>query len=314
MRLRFVEDRRTLLFAFVLFPLVPTLAYLRPELTLWLAPASLYLSYSVGVLTHNHNHCPVFVGRRANAFYAAWLSFFYGFPSFSWIPTHNQNHHRYLNGEGDATRTTRHSENDTLFALLTYPLASAGYQWDGIQRYVRTARTLHPERHRRVLVESAALVLGHACLFALGVGLHGLGTGTLVYAVSVGAPALLAPYFMMFTNYIQHVGCDPQSPDDHSRNFTSRFFNWFVFDNGLHTVHHEHPGVHWSRYRGLHDARSARIAPHLNQSSPFAFVARRYFVDRLVCVFTATWRRATRQPTMRQGAAYGGETGRDGTL
>ena len=76
---------------------------------------------------------------------------------------------------------------------------------------------------------------------------------------------------------LQHVGCDPHSPDDPSRNVTSRSFIWLIFENGLHTVHHEHPGVHWSRDRALHEARSAKIAPALNPSTLFGYVARTYF-------------------------------------
>lgn len=281
MRLRFVEDRRTLLWAFVLFPLVPALAYARPALLPWLVPALLYVSYCSGVLTHNHNHCPTFVGRRANVLYGAWLSLFYGVPIFTWIPTHNQNHHRYLNGDGDATQTTLHTKTDTLFALLSYPPASAGRQLRGIFDYVRLARH-RPAVLRRIAVETSALVFGHLALFALGVALHGLALGALVYVVAIGAPAALASYFMMLTNYLQHAGCDPTSPDDHSRNFTSPFFNWFVFQNGLHTVHHEHPGVHWSRYPALHDARSAKIDPALNPSSIFGYVARTYFTLPIV--------------------------------
>jgi hypothetical protein len=56
MHLRFVEDRRTLLYAFVLFPLVPTLSLTFPWLTPWLVPLALYGSYLSGVLAHNHNH------------------------------------------------------------------------------------------------------------------------------------------------------------------------------------------------------------------------------------------------------------------
>jgi beta-carotene hydroxylase len=277
MRLRFVEDRRTLFWAFVLFPLVPALAFARPALLVWLVPVLLYLSYSAGVLAHNHNHCPIFVGRRANVAYGAWLSLFYGFPIFSWIPTHNQNHHRYLNGESDATQTSRHSSDDTLLAALTYPFTSARNQMRGVASYVRAARNRRPARLRRIAAESGVLVAGHLLFFSLAVALHGIATGALVYALAVGAPAALASYFMMLTNYLQHMGCDPLSPDDHSRNFTSPFFNWFVFDNGLHTVHHEHPGVHWSRYRLLHDARAARIDPALNQRSLFRYVIRTYF-------------------------------------
>ena len=40
-------------------------------------------------------------------------------------------------------------------------------------------------------------------------------------------------YWMMLTNYLQHVGCAPGASHDHSRNFVSPFWNWFVFDNGI---------------------------------------------------------------------------------
>lgn len=276
MRLRFAEDKKTLVWAFVLFPLGPAVAYARPELALWLIPLSLYVSYCSGVLTHNHNHSPAFFGRRTNVAYGAWLSLFYGFPIFSWVPTHNQNHHRYIDGEGDETRTTRHASHNGLFALLTYPIASARWQLPTVVAYARESFARSPTRRRRILLECAALVFGHLGLFALAVVLHGASRGAFVYFVSLGMPAALATYFMMFTNYVQHVDCDPTSSDDHSRNFTSPFWNWFVFENGLHTVHHEHPGVHWSRLRALHDARAHRIDPRLNVSSIFAYLFRQY--------------------------------------
>jgi fatty acid desaturase len=275
MHVRFVEDSRSLFWAFVLFPSLPIAVYLRPSLGPWLLPLALYLSYCAGVLTHNHNHCPTFTGKRANLFYGAWLSFFYGFPIFSWVPTHNQNHHRYVNAEGDATRTTQLSPRNTLLVALVYPLASSRWQFPALKVYVDSARG-KPQRLRRIVLESMTVILGHAALFGLAVGLHGGRTGALAYALSLGIPALTASYWMMFTNYVQHAGCDPSSPDNHSRNFVSPFFNWFVFENGLHTVHHEHPGVHWSRYRALHDARAGRILPELNQNSLFGYVFDEY--------------------------------------
>lgn len=276
MRLRFPEDRRTLLWAFVLFPLAPALAYARPALTPFVVPLALYLSYCSGVLVHNHSHCPVFRGRRANLLYGAWLSIFYGFPSFAWVPTHNQNHHRYLNGDGDVTRTTRHAEHDSFGALLTYPLASSRWQLREIVAYFRAHRARAGGGRARL--EIAALVGAHLGLAALALALHGWLAGALVYVASAGLPALLASYFMMATNYVQHVGCDPLSPDDHSRNFTSPFWNWFVFENGLHTVHHEHPGTHWSRYPALHAERAGRIAPALNQRTMLGYLVRTYLL------------------------------------
>jgi len=276
MRLRFVEDRRTLLWAFVLFPLGPSLALWRPSLLPWLSPLLLYCSYLAGVLTHNHNHCGVFQGRAANVAYGAWLSIFYGFPIFSWIPTHNQNHHRYRNGDGDVTATSRHAAKDSLLAALTYPLASSRYQLPALAEFVGAAFRTNAARAARVVAESGALVLGHALVGILAVYLHGWGMGALVYFAALGLPALMGTYWMMLTNYLQHVGCDASSTHDHSRNFASPFWNWFVFDNGYHTVHHEHPGQHWSRYRALHEARAAQIAPELNPGTLLGFAWSRY--------------------------------------
>jgi fatty acid desaturase len=276
MGLRFVEDRRTLLWAFLLFPLGPALALWRPGLLLWLAPLLLYCSYLSGVLTHNHNHVPVFRGRVANLGYGAWLSLFYGFPIVSWIPTHNQNHHRYHNGDGDLTATSRHASHDSLWAALTYPPASSRYQLPALISFVRASFRTRSSQRARIVLESVALVLGHTGLFGLAVALHGWRLGAVTYFFALGLPALLGTYWMMLTNYLQHVGCEPSSEHDHSRNFVSPLVNWFVFDNGYHTVHHDSPGTHWSRYRALHQQRAAAIAQHLNESTIAGYMLRHY--------------------------------------
>ena len=276
MQLRFNADRRTLFWALILFPALPALSYLEPELAPWLLPLSLYLAYCAGVLAHNHNHTPVFRGKRQNSLYSAWLSFFYGCPLFVWIPTHNQNHHRYLNGPGDATRSSRLAPEDSSWAALSYPTRATIAQIPAIWRYTRAARLHHPARFRQIVLETATVVLGHSAAAGLALSLYGLGRGSLLYACALGIPALYASWAMMFTNYLQHVGCDHASADGHSRNFVSRWMNWLVFEAGYHTVHHEHAGTHWSAYPALHAARAARIAPELNESTLLGFCWRRY--------------------------------------
>jgi beta-carotene hydroxylase len=278
MTLRHIEDRRTLLWAFLLFPLGPALALWRPSLLPWLAPLLLYCSYLSGVLTHNHNHGGVFQQRWANLAYGAWLSIFYGFPIFSWIPSHNQNHHRFRDGDGDMTATVRHAQHDSLWAALSYPPASARFQLPALVAFVRTAFGARSRQRTRIVLESSVLLLAHAALLLVALLRHGTGAGALVYLGALGLPAFLGTYWMMLTNYLQHVGCDATSEHDHSRNFVSPFFNWFVFDNGLHTVHHEHPGLHWSRYRELHQRRERQISPELNQDTLLGFALRRYVI------------------------------------
>jgi len=277
MRLRFSEDIRTLIWALLLFPLAPALTFWHPSLFVWVAPLSLYCSYLAGVLTHHHNHLPVFRGRAPNLLYGAWLSIFYGFPAVSWLPTHNQNHHQHHDGEGDATATRLHAPTDGALAALAYPLRSSLGQLPALHDFARRAYRARSWHLQRIAVESAALVIVHVTALLAFVSRHGTAVGGLAYVAALGAPALLGTYWMMLTNYLQHVGCEPSSAHDHSRNFVSPLFNWFVFDSGFHTVHHEHPTVHWSRYRALHASRAPALRPDLDlPGTPVGFFVRRY--------------------------------------
>jgi beta-carotene hydroxylase len=272
---RYTSDYRTLFWALVLFPLVPALAYAWPELLPWLAPVALYTSYCAGVLTHNHTHVPVFTARWANDVYGAWLSIFYGCPIAAWIPTHLENHHRYLDGPEDVTRTQRRSASNDLWQALVYSMACASWQRPLVASYMRRVYSRGGRPWRALRTQCAALFAAHAGMLLLALMLHG-GAGAVVYGLGFGLPAALASSFMQFTNYVQHVHCDPTSADNHSRNFVSRGVNWFVFDAGYHSVHHERPSLHWSRYAELHRARESRIHPSLCERTVFSFCFRAY--------------------------------------
>jgi fatty acid desaturase len=276
MRVRHAADYRTLIWALVLFPIVPAIEYLRPALAPFVLPVGLYLAFAAGAIVHNHNHSPVFTGRRANVAYGVWLSVFYGFPIFSWIPTHNRNHHRFRNADGDVTRTWRLSSEHTLLRALVFPTISSYWQAGLLAQFVRDARRRNPPMFRAIVVETAGVIVAHAALFLLAVQLHGLSRGALTYAAAFGLPALFAPWSMMFVNYVQHVHCDPASRHDHSRNFVGAGWNWLMFNAGYHTVHHENPGTHWSEYRLLHEQLAKDIHPSLNERSLAWFCLKNY--------------------------------------
>src|SRR5439155_12285962 len=112
MRPRFSADYRAFLWC-LFMPVVALAPYVRGDLVRFvpiLSPLSCYLALAAGVLAHNHNHCPTFKNRRLNNVYANWLSVFYGYPTFAWIPTHNLNHHKFINKAGDATITWRYTD------------------------------------------------------------------------------------------------------------------------------------------------------------------------------------------------------------
>lgn len=282
---RYKSDYRTLFWALVLFPLLPALGLAWPRALPWLIPFTLYLSYCSGVLTHNHVHVPVFRSHGANALYGMWLSIFYGCPIAVWIPTHLEHHHRHVDGPEDVTRTRRRSVQHNLWQAIAYTACCGVWQWPQITEYAGRVRARRGREWAALRNQTLALVLAHVGVLALAVTLRGPAVGTLCYALGLGLPALLAPNFMLFTNYIQHVHCDPTSADNHSRNFVSGFANWFLFDAGYHTVHHERPSTHWSRYAALHRERAASISPSLQAHSVLSFCAQNYLLGPIAARF-----------------------------
>jgi beta-carotene hydroxylase len=285
MQLRYSADYRTMFWAFVLFPGVALLQYARPELTGWLLPVGLYLGFCSGVFSHNQNHCPTFKSKRANTLYAAWLSFFYGYPTFAWIPTHNLNHHKFVNKAGDATITWRYSRRNIWTVAWTYFFVSSYWQSGPLKEFIRKAKAGNAGLYRQIVTQYSVVFGGHAAMLALAIYLHGL-RGIPIYVCAFLVPSLFALWSMMFINYIQHVHCDPWSKHNHSRNFVSKLGNFLVFNNGFHTVHHENAGAHWSKLRELHEKIESEIDPVLCQESIFGFCIKSY----LLGIFSAKYR------------------------
>ncbi len=280
MRPRYAADYRTLLWLFGMH-VVAFAQYVRPQLAPWLLPLGLYFGFCTGVFSHNHNHCPTFASRRANTIYANWLSILYGYPVFAWIPTHNLNHHKFVNKAGDATITWRYTNANTWTVAWTYFFVSAFWQSDPIKQYIRKARRDNPALFRTILMQYAAVIAAHVSLFVLAVVLHGWARGSLVYFCAFGIPSGFALWSMMFINYLQHVHCDPWSAHNHSRNFVSKFGNFLVFNNGLHAAHHENAGAHWSRLPEYHAKIEAQIDPRLKQASIFGFCIKAYLLGAI---------------------------------
>jgi fatty acid desaturase len=276
MGLRYTADWRTLLWT-AIGPAVVALQFARPDLVPYLWWISCYFALSFGVIAHNHNHCPTFTGRRANDVFGAWLSIFYGYPTFAWIPTHNLNHHRYVNTDGDATITWRFTNRHTLWVALTYFFVSSYYQSGPIKTFIRKAKASNPNLYRRILMQYAVWIGANAALLGIAMYLHGPAVGAFVYIASVLIPAFFALWTIMLFNYDQHAHTDPWS-QNHSRSFVGRTVNFLLFNNGLHAAHHESPGEHWSRLRAVHDKLAPHIDPSLLQKSLWLYWLKQYFL------------------------------------
>ena len=272
---RYSADYRTLLWAFFM-PVVALSQYARPDLILYLSPISFYLAMSAGVMAHNHNHCPTFKNRSTNTFFACWLSVFYGYPTFAWIPTHNLNHHKLVNKAGDATITWRHTNKHNAFIAFTYFFVSAYYQSEPIKTYIRKARRNNPALFRQIVWQYVIWAGCHIALIALAVALLGVFGGLIAWTFAFGLPAFFSLWTMMFFNYIQHVHTDPWSAHNHSRSFTSKLLNFLLFNNALHAAHHEQAGAHWSTLPALHAKIESDIDPSLRTRSFWWFCIKNY--------------------------------------
>lgn len=275
MGLRYSADFRTLLWVLAM-PIVVAAQYLRPELCIYLSPLSCYLALTAGVIAHNHNHCPTFAGRRMNTVFGHWLSMFYGYPTFAWIPTHNLNHHKFVNRAGDATITWRHTNRHNALVAATYFFVSSYWQSDPIKTFIRKARAGNRRLYRQILFGYALWIGTAVGMLALGIALHGWGTGFKVWIAATFLPAFFALWTIMLFNYIQHVHTDPWSAHNHSRSFTGRLLNFMLFNNGFHAAHHENPGTHWSLLPELHARIAPEIDPSLKQRSMWWFFAKTY--------------------------------------
>ncbi len=277
--LRNVRDRKTIAWALAM-PVVAGVLYARPGLIPYLLPLSCYLALCAGVIAHNHNHCPTFHSRQLNRLFEYWLSVFYGYPTFAWVPTHNLNHHHFVNRPGDATATWRRSNRHDLWTAVTYFFYSSYWQQEPTSAFIRHARERNRPLYSRIVLQYLCWAGAGAVLLAIAIVLHGAWRGLLVWAAVSVLPALFALWTIMLFNYEQHVHADAWSDVNHSRSWTG-FVNVLLFNNGYHAAHHEHPGLHWSELPAAHAALAPRIDPALVERSMLVYFLRCYVLAPL---------------------------------
>jgi fatty acid desaturase len=274
MLLRYAADWRTVAYMVVttaVFVLQWTVVGFHPALYVFY----LFLSIAVTVIAHNHNHLPMFKGPLMNSLTDYWLTVFYGFPAFAWIPTHNMNHHRLNNKEGDYTITYRLTENNTLLMLLLYPTMSSYYQQKPIRDYLKNLWRGDRRKWALAAGQYAFLGIWIAAFLILD------WQKALLYVI---IPQQVGLFAVLVFNYVQHVHADEESVYNHSRNFTG-WLNLLLFNNGYHTVHHDRAGTHWSKTPEAHALVASKIDPALIERSFWWYILRVYFLAPFVPKF-----------------------------
>jgi len=266
--LRYKADRRTLVYMFV----TTALLYVQWNLVsfnIFLYVLSLFMAISVAVIAHNHNHLPMWRKKPLNVLTDYWLTLFYGFPAFAWIPTHNKNHHFFNNKEGDYTITYRVTEKNHFFSLMSYPSISSFYQQKPIRDYIKMLWNTDRKEFYLAVLQYVALAALYAVAFYFD------WKKALIF---IAIPHQVSLFSVLVFNYVQHVHADEESEYNHSRNIVGPALNTMLFNNGLHTAHHERAGIHWSETPKAHKKMEHLIDPVLNERTFWGYIIRSYFL------------------------------------
>jgi beta-carotene hydroxylase len=269
--LRYSADRRSI--AYLAFSLALALLQWRlPGIHPVIYAVYLFMGVTAAVISHNHNHLSMWRSPTLNLLTSYVIAILYGHPAVVWVPTHNQNHHRFNNREGDLSRCPVLFKKNHLLALLVYPTITGFNQQAEIRRFMQD---LWARNRRAFWLAASEYVVFFA--FMVTVFLIDWRKALLLHLI----PQQFALFTIQVFNYVQHIDADPESEWNHSRNFTSPVLNALLFNNGYHTVHHYKPGVHWSLTPALHDEHSRKIAPSLLERSWWGYMARTFLKPSL---------------------------------
>jgi len=256
-----------------------------------LYPLSLFMAVTVAVMAHNHNHLPMWRKKGLNSATDYWLTLFYGFPAFAWVPTHNMNHHALNNKEGDYTLTYRYSEENNLLTLLSYPSISSFHQQRPIRDYLKMLWGKNRQDFWLAALQYVALGV-----FLIGAFL--LDWRKALFFIVI--PQQFALFAILLFNYVQHVHAEEESEYDHSRNFVGPMLNALLFNNGYHTIHHIRAGIHWSKTPEAHAKIDHLISPQLKERSFWWYMIRTYILGIFVPRFRTSSMRLRRIAEQQQ--------------
>lgn len=277
--LRFKADYRTLAFValYFVFALLPWILWDRLhswEILLFVL-INCYLSFTCAVIVHNVIHVPIFYKNNINRVFQSILSLTYGHPVSAYVPGHNFSHHKYTQTAKDAIRTSKARFSLNILNQITFFFLMSGSILRDEIRFAKKARLQRPIWFRQYILE---------LILVFGIKIAALLINWKCFLLFMLLPHQYAAWGIVGTNFFQHDGCDEAHEFNHSRNFTGKWFNWLMFNNGYHGAHHMKPNLHWSLLPEFH-AKNLRpyIHPNLDRKDflNYLFTAHIYPAKRI---------------------------------
>ena len=214
----------------------------------------LFFATGIQVIHHNHIHLGIWHNKRLNNLTSLTISILTAIPSAMMYGSHLKNHHVHQHGPKDVTRTYRFGgDHNHLLGYLLHPIQAFCVL---IPKFFRDFVDQYPRRTR-----FSRDLLFQVCLIGIvWIGLLILDWQKFLLLVLI--PQAFSLHWLLGANYFQHAHCDDASEVNYARNFTGAM-NWFFFNIGFHTAHHDHPRAHWSTLRRLHHEKTHEIDPSL---------------------------------------------------
>jgi fatty acid desaturase len=211
------------------------------------------LGVFIAPINHHHQHVNSFRAFWLNRLYDIVLALQSGVGPYAWVLHHNLGHHlNYLNQPPHDRPDESHwkRSNGTQMGRLEYSIHLFLHHQVDIVRIGL--------RHRKYFRYFLLMKLPLWGLIGVGLWINPLAT---VFVFLLPGAATL--FHTAWATYEHHSGL-PQ--DDHinaSRNRINPLYNVLTGNLGLHTAHHQRPGLHWSLLPKLHAEMEDEIPEEL---------------------------------------------------
>jgi beta-carotene hydroxylase len=231
---------------------------------IWILGFSTMMS-PLAVIIHNHEHHPVFKNFSVDRSIGLFRALAFGIPPLLGRINHNLNHHGNSGMEEDWCRASQAGRN-TPGRYWRYVRNTFAEYWT--KSFAEGTPQLENRLKRWLKIELAVTFVWAA--------LH-LAFSPKIFLLAFVTPRLVSYFNIILVNLYQHEYCDPKSKWNHSRNFTGPAINFFLYNNGFHTVHHNFPNLHWSKLPQEHYKHADKIDARLIEKSLMGYMARDFF-------------------------------------
>lgn len=246
--MRNLYDLQSILYL-ILFPALIVVQWNLDHNSVILYGALCILPLGITAINHNIGHVPIWNYPTLNRLTEYVAGTLQGVPLFLFQTIHIDSHHRYNQGEKDATRVSRVGEHNHILGYLVYPLFTLGPVRKLRREYFRSI-SFRSAEFRKILIQHGLLIL----LWAISLYINWKKALLFIFV-----PQLIGVHFLMASNYLQHAKCEVESAHNHSRNFTGWIFNLLFFNVGYHTAHHLDQKIHWTKLPNAHREIQAHV-------------------------------------------------------